>query len=200
MANKEKYPLVEKALLEQCAVFSRFDDGLPPELEQATHRAIDILESCLDRPDDFKQDVMAASVLMNCPPYILLKSPRFSDDYNPHIQSMLNHHVNGEGLTGSDEGLVQIYGALFIAHGENFLAKIKTLRNTDQSWIDDVRESIEEYRADRLEIQSRIAPRLFALEKSVLDETIAALDLAATPQKDTTPRLPPPKGHHPPSF
>ncbi len=197
MENPEKYPLLEKALREQTMVFAHFDEGLPPELEQATRRAVAVLESCLDMPKNFKEDVMTASVLMNCPPYIMLKSQRFADDYNPHIQSMLNHHINGEGLTGSDEGLVQIYGALFIAHGENFLAKIKNIHDADPHWIEDVRESIEEYRADRLDIESRIAPRLLALEKNVMNEMLTTLCKITEQQKKS---LPKPKKNNGPSF
>ena len=180
----DHYPLVKKALAEQASIFTHSADGLPPELHKATLRAVNLIDTHVQ--DDAKESMMAVAVLMNCPPYISLKSARFKGDYNDHVQNMLNIHTKGDGITVANEDLIQVYSAMFIAHGENLLAQIKTLSVAEVGWMKDIREGLEEYLEDRTLIEHKIAPGLLAMENDLVKSSFSAIDAqvkAANPKK-----------------
>lgn len=180
----DHYPLVKKALDEQSGIFTHSADGLPQELHCATIRAVNLIDTHVQ--NYAKESMMAVAVLMNCPPYISLKSARFKGDYNEHVQNMLDIHAKGDGITAANEDLIQVYSAMFIAHGENLLAQIKTLSATEIGWMKDIREGLEEYLEDRALIEHKIAPGLLAMENDLIKSSFTAIDAqvkAATPQK-----------------
>lgn len=170
----DHYPLVKKALAEQAGIFKDSRDGMPAELLEATLKAVDLIDTHVTDP--FKEDIMAVSVLMNCPPYISLQSKRFATDYSRHVQDMLDLHVARNGITVQNEDLIQVYSALFAAHGANLLAHIKAMTAADEHWLSDVREGIEEYLADRHAVETKIAPGLLAIENELVRDTFAAID------------------------
>ncbi len=171
------YPLVEKALTEQRAIFASFKNGMPEELEHATTRALDMIEEHVHCED--KEDIMAVAVLMNCPPYIALKSKRFEADYSRHVQDMLDIHTTRNGITAENEDLIQVYSAMFIAHGENMLRQIRNMTQADIHWMHDIREGIDEYLDDRTVFEHKIQKGLLDVENSLIADTYAAIDLKA---------------------
>lgn len=172
--NDSRYPLLVKALAEQARIFSYFDGGIPEDLDRATRRAVDLIETHVEDAD--KEDMMAVAVLMNCPPYIMLKSKRFTQDYSAGVQAMLDVHTSRNGITAENEDLIQVYSAVFIAHGENLLRRIRELSSADVHWLADVREGLEEYIDDRILIEGKIAPGLRVAEDALIKDTFAAID------------------------
>lgn len=180
----DHYPLVKKALDEQSSIFTHSADGLPQELHHATLRAVHLIDTHVE--NDTKESMMAVAVLMNCPPYISLKSARFKGDYNEHVQNMLDIHAKGDGITPANEDLIQVYSAMFIAHGENLLKQIKSLSAAEVGWMKDIREGLEEYLEDRALIEHKIAPGLLAMENDLIKSSFTAIDgqvKAANPPK-----------------
>lgn len=168
------YPLVQKALDEQKRIFADFADGIPEDLVRATRRALALLDDRITSPD--KEDIMAVAVLMNCPPYIMLKSKRYAAEYSQHVQDMLDIHTMRNGITPDNEDLIQVYSAMFIAHGENLMKKINEMNPPDAYWLRDVREGIEEYLADREAVESKIEPGLLAAENIFIHTLFAVID------------------------
>lgn len=189
----DRYPLVSKALAEQRAIFKNHSDGMPAELHAATQRALALLDTCLDAALLPKEDIMAVAVLMNCPPYLALKSQRFAADYNPHVQRMIDIHTQRIGVTAANEDLIQVYSALFVAHGENLLQQIRTIGAADPHWLRDIRENLEDYADDRAAFAHKIAPALAAVETALIAQTLQTIE-AALPKPAPKVKKPRPPG------
>lgn len=191
MNNTGMPPLVQKALAEQAAIFTRLGESLPADLAAATTRTLQILDRHLPH-DDRRDCIMTVAVLMHCPPYQALKSQRFAQDYHPLVQDMLDRHTQGQGVTSADTDLVQVYSAMFIVHADNLKRHVLAAA-PDRRWLRDVRESLGDYAADREIYAAGILPPLRAEEDLLLSGTLAAIDqalAAASPKKKTGPRPP----------
>lgn len=188
MTAYTRYPLVKKALDEQRAIFAAAADGVPADLAAATHRALTLIDDNVTTSDDVKECILTVCVLMHCPPYMALKSPRFASDYHPHVQAMIDTHTIGAGVTAANTDLVQIYSAMFIAHAENLAHAINTTAQPDRDWLTDIRYSLADFAEDRATYADGIAPKLRAIEDKQIATTLSVIDtaLAAT--------LPPAKG------
>lgn len=168
------YPLVKKALAEQQVIFKHFEGGIPEALKAATTRVLDLIETYVTDPE--KEDMMAVAVLMHCPPYIMLKSKRFAEDYSLHVQAMLDTHTTRNGITAENPDLIQVYSAIFTAHGENLLKEIGVMTPDDKNWLADIREGLEEYLDDRRLVEAKIVPGLLAEENGLIRSTFAVID------------------------
>lgn len=184
----DSYPLAQKALDEQGRIFSKIPDGIPTELKTATLRAAHLLHEHLAPSDFDKQTLITVAILMNCPPYISLKSKRFTDDYSPAVQALMDAHTGQTDTAAYQGDLAQIYSAMFIAHGENMLKRLSSTPNLDKHWLRDIQESLEEYVEDRKAHQDKIAPGLMALETDLVQRTIAFINLhTRAPTKSNKP-------------
>ena len=188
----DHYPLVKKALGEQKAIFERFGESVPEDLLRATLRTLETLDVCLqDAPFEYRQDLMAASVLMNCPSYLFLRSgQRLVSDYSAHVQDMLAIHISGDGITEKNDDVLQIYSALFIAHSQNLFHLLNSTTTADPHWLADVRESLDNYVDDRKLLEHKITPSLRALENQMIVTLFEAIDKLSFP----TQRQKPPPG------
>ena len=72
--------------------------------------------------------------------------------------------------------MIQVYSAMFIAHGENMLEHINVMTLTDQHWMQDIREGIEEYLEDRIIIERKIQKGLLDTENDLISKTFSAID------------------------
>lgn len=181
------YPLVQKALAEQAVRFKT----LPAEMRAATERSLELIENCVTGTHDFKEDLMAMAVLLNCPPFTTLRPDRdFAGDYNAHIAAMALRHMHGQGIDDSHTDLAQVYSALFIAHGENLNKGLKDGK-ADVHLAQDIREAMEDYVRDRKVYEAAISPALLAVEDKTIAKTFALVDAIITPQSKPKPPKPP---------
>lgn len=178
MTAYTRYPLVQKALLEQRSIFAAAADGVPADLAAATHRALALLNDNVTTSDEIKECLLTVCVLMHCPPYMALKSNRFASDYHPHVQAMLDTHTKSAGVTAANTDLVQIYSAMFIAHAENLQHAIKATTLPDRDWLTDMRDSLSDFAEDRSVYADGIAPRLRAIEDAQIASTLALINAA----------------------
>lgn len=178
MTAYTRYPLVNKALLEQRGIFAAAPGGVPAELAAATHRALQLIDDNVTTADDVKECILTVCVLMHCPPYMALKSERFATDYHPHVQAMLDTHTQGAGVTAENTDLVQVYSAMFIAHAENLARSIAEAPHPDHDWLVDIRDSLHDFADDRIVYADGIAPGLRALEDRQIAQTLAIIESA----------------------
>lgn len=183
------YPLVQKALDEQKRIFADFAGGIPEDLNRATQRALELIDGNVTDPD--REDIMAVAVLMNCPPYIMLKSKRYAGEYSQHVQDMLDIHTARNGITPDNEDLIQVYSAMFVAHGENLLRKINEMDPPDAHWLRDVREGIEEYIEDRAAVERKTERGLLAAENAFISDLFTVIDQKAPKVMPGVFKLPP---------
>lgn len=194
MNDKTRYPLLQKALAEQAAIFALGMDGTE-ELAKATRRALELIDAHVQAPAAEKDAILTVCVLMHCPPYLALKSNRFAAAYNDQVQAMIDRHVNGPGVTAADTDLVQIYSAMFVAHAENLQRHILATAAPTRSWLQDMRDGLEDYTLDRRVFADGIAPGLRAIEDAeiaatfgVIDQAIATLAAKPAPKKPRGPK------------
>jgi hypothetical protein len=171
-----RFPLVQKALDEQTRIFSLFDDETRASAEGITARGLDLIDAHVHATDNYKEALMTVAVLMNCPPYIQLKSPRFEKDYNNHVQDMLTAHTSRNGITPQNEDLIQVYSALFIANGEKLLERLSKTDKPDVHWLEDIRENLQDYLLSRKILEPKITPSLLLLENRVLGDIFGTID------------------------
>lgn len=197
MTAYTRYPLVQKALAEQRAIFAAAPDGVPAELAAATNRACTLIDENVATSDDVKECILTVCVLMHCPPYMALKSERFATDYHPHVQAMLDTHTKGIGVTADNTDLVQVYSAMFTAHAENLQRAIVTTVQPERDWLIDIRDSLSDFADDRTVYADGIAPKLRAIEDqqialtlSTINAAISALDAPKQPKATKAPKAP----------
>ncbi len=192
MTGYTRYPLVEKALAEQAAIFATSTDGAPIMLTAATHRALGLIDAHVQTSDAVKECILTVAVLMHCPPYLALKSDRFAEDYHPHVQAMLDTHTKSPGVTAANADLVQVYSAMFIANAENLRGAIVATTAADRMWLSDMRDSLSDYAEDRAVFASAIAPGLRQIEEDLIADTLGILNAKLAPPPKP-PKIRPPK-------
>lgn len=182
MTDHTRYPLVNKALGEQHGIFAAATDGVPDDLVAATTRALTLIDTHVNTSDDVKEAILTVCVLMHCPPYMALRSNRFAQDYNAHVQAMLDTHTKSAGVTAANTDLVQVYSAMFIAHAENLQSTIKATDKPDLDWLRDIRHSLTNFAEDRTAYEHGIAKPLRKLEDQMIRATLATIDAAIAAQ------------------
>lgn len=189
-----RYPLVEKALAEQRAIFVGSEDGVPADLAAATARTLFLLDTHVPDSNADKEYMLTVGVLMHCPPYMALKRDRFAADYHLRVQAMLDVHTKSAGVTAANIDLVQVYSAMFIAHAENLQLAVNAATAADRAWLRDIRDSLRDYAEDREVFVKGILPGLREIESNLLTATLATLDvkLAPTPKPPKPPKTPKP--------
>lgn len=194
MSDVTRYPMLQKALAEQAAILALGMEGTA-ELAKATQRALELIDTHVQAPAAEKDAILTVCVLMHCPPYLALKSSRFAAAYNDHVQAMIDRHVNGPGVTAADTDLVQVYSAMFVAHAENLQRHVLAAATPTRSWLQDIRDGLEDYSLDRRVFAAGIAPGLRAVEDAeiaatfgVIDQAIAGLAAKPAPKKPGGPK------------
>ena len=166
---------------EELEGLNRFLGGTTsPELVRIAKRGHEIIDQYIDRPEEEKDALKALLVLQFGAPFMFDDTRRFAPDYGPQTAAMVEELLKG----GDTANIAQMGVALAVALTETTLAQMKDPALRAQMFAgQDVNDIIAQMEGGVAEIQKHCdmagAPRLTALMKRCVDETLAEIRMVA---------------------